>query len=608
MQKRIVVTVLVGLLFSISSPIFAATPKAGASCTKAGSTAISAGKQYTCIKSGKKLVWDKGVAIAKPVPLPTPTPSATPTPTPSAIPSTIAAPPSTDGPDKIAPLMETPCLNKGEEKTSGFLLVCYQDRTRGLIWIRKGTEVAYKFLGAPISLKNNSDLWTPRSSATFRQSTNPIVSLPSSTGTQLSPTDISQCKLKDLHDKQISPDGPMAHGFPVEPMNPKYFKDGTLKVGILPVDFIDAPGESTLQADLKKNIAMFEDWFKYYSGGKLKLEITTSDAWIHSNKLSSAYDWKSTYPNLKWLDMAQKVGQSYVDLAPASFDFSQLGALLIYMPQKENKIDVDLTLQSLEYSTKQGKQYVAVEAPPILLYKRGQEPWVFWVHELLHGIGIAGHAPGGDQGLPLGIMDSQILGSYSINAWEQFILGWLPDSQMYCIAPDKVSGQIVSLSPMEREESATKAVVIPLTDHSGLVVQSNREDKWSSKQYSYGFPDNFSGVVVYLVDTRNGNYRSKGYGVDTPEFSGIVPKEIAPEDLFYANYVKIDGEPSRQFGCPAGLATPPGLENTKGGGCWQWTVLNYLVGTVGDSFTIAGINIQVVGTSKLDYVKITRKP
>lgn len=606
--------ILVTLLFSLASPIFAASPKAGGTCSKAGSTATFGGKKFTCIKSGKRLVWNKGVDASKPKPTPsasaTATPSVAPTPTatPSPTPSTSVTPPSTDGPDKNAPLIETPCSNKGEEKTAGYLLICYQDRSRGLIWIRKGTEIVYQFLGSPVSLKNNTDLWTPRSSATFRESPNPLVPLPTSTGTQIGPTDINQCKLKDLHDKRLSPDGPMAHGFPVEPMNPKYFKEGVLKVGILPVDFLDAPGESTLQADLKKNIAMFEDWFKYYSGGKLKVEVTTSETWIHSNKLSSAYDWKSSYPNLKWLDMAQKIGQSWVDLAPTNFDFSQLGALLIYMPQKDNQINVDLTLQSLEYSTKQGKQYVAVEAPPILLYKRGQEPWVFWVHELLHGIGIAGHAPGGNQGIPLGIMDNQMLGSFSLNAWEQFILGWLPDSQVYCIAPDQASGQIVSLSPMDREEMGTKGIVIPLSDHTGLVVQSNRDDKWSSKQNSYIYPDNYSGVVVYLIDTKNGNYREKGYGVDTPEFSGNTPKEIAPEDLFYANYVKIDGEPSRQFGCPAGLATPPGLEQTKGGACWQWTVLNYVTGTVGDSFTYAGVNIQVVGSSKLDYVKITRKP
>jgi len=40
-----------------------AAVKAGASCSKVGATSTYAGKKYTCIKSGKKLVWDKGVTV-----------------------------------------------------------------------------------------------------------------------------------------------------------------------------------------------------------------------------------------------------------------------------------------------------------------------------------------------------------------------------------------------------------------------------------------------------------------------------------------------------------------------------------------------------------------
>lgn len=48
----------------------AAPAKAGAKCTKAGATSVVAGKKFTCVKSGKKLVWNKGVVVksaAKPV-------------------------------------------------------------------------------------------------------------------------------------------------------------------------------------------------------------------------------------------------------------------------------------------------------------------------------------------------------------------------------------------------------------------------------------------------------------------------------------------------------------------------------------------------------------
>lgn len=61
------------LLISFATPVNAAAPKAGATCTKKNATATSAGKLYTCILSGKKLVWNKGVAIPKPNATPTQT-------------------------------------------------------------------------------------------------------------------------------------------------------------------------------------------------------------------------------------------------------------------------------------------------------------------------------------------------------------------------------------------------------------------------------------------------------------------------------------------------------------------------------------------------------
>jgi hypothetical protein len=50
-----------------------AAAKAGARCNKAGITSVAAGKTFTCVKSGKKLVWNKGVANVKSAKLVAPT-------------------------------------------------------------------------------------------------------------------------------------------------------------------------------------------------------------------------------------------------------------------------------------------------------------------------------------------------------------------------------------------------------------------------------------------------------------------------------------------------------------------------------------------------------
>jgi len=77
----------------ILAPVNAiAAVKAGDLCKKAGSTATASGKKFTCVKSGKKLVWNKGVAIAKQVPSATPTPTPSPSPTVYVAPTPISTP------------------------------------------------------------------------------------------------------------------------------------------------------------------------------------------------------------------------------------------------------------------------------------------------------------------------------------------------------------------------------------------------------------------------------------------------------------------------------------------------------------------------------------
>ena len=75
-QGRLLALVLTIILAGSSVAANAATIKAGATCTKAGLTKIYSGKKYTCIKSGKKYIWNKGVAVIA-APKPSPTPIAT---------------------------------------------------------------------------------------------------------------------------------------------------------------------------------------------------------------------------------------------------------------------------------------------------------------------------------------------------------------------------------------------------------------------------------------------------------------------------------------------------------------------------------------------------
>ena len=64
MGKRALSSLLaIAICFAPFPQASAATVKAGANCTKFKATSIVKGKKFTCIKSGKKLVWNRGVLV-----------------------------------------------------------------------------------------------------------------------------------------------------------------------------------------------------------------------------------------------------------------------------------------------------------------------------------------------------------------------------------------------------------------------------------------------------------------------------------------------------------------------------------------------------------------
>ena len=69
-MKKKLISFLSILSLSLSLPLIPANAaiKAGGVCTKVGITSVVSGKTYTCIKSGKKMAWNKGVVVTKSTP------------------------------------------------------------------------------------------------------------------------------------------------------------------------------------------------------------------------------------------------------------------------------------------------------------------------------------------------------------------------------------------------------------------------------------------------------------------------------------------------------------------------------------------------------------
>ena len=77
-MKRLAGFLILVLSLSSFSAQASSNPKPGAKCASQGVTKVYKGKTYTCVKTGKKLIWNKGTAVkaAPKVPSPSPSPTA----------------------------------------------------------------------------------------------------------------------------------------------------------------------------------------------------------------------------------------------------------------------------------------------------------------------------------------------------------------------------------------------------------------------------------------------------------------------------------------------------------------------------------------------------
>ena len=80
-SRRQILQILSGIALLANPLAVEAAQVPNLKCTRVGQTVIWRNRKYTCVRTGKKLVWDKGVAIAAPKPSTTPTTSPTTTPT-----------------------------------------------------------------------------------------------------------------------------------------------------------------------------------------------------------------------------------------------------------------------------------------------------------------------------------------------------------------------------------------------------------------------------------------------------------------------------------------------------------------------------------------------
>lgn len=422
-------------------------------------------------------------------------------------------------------------------------------KTKGVTYICTKSGKSLKWVSKPRSGSNSPGL------------TQDVYTLPAE------PSDnADNCKLIDQSAQRLQY-GALLAGFPTIETN--FEKSGVFKVAFIPIDFSDQVGESDPIGRYKDQMKLFADYYDMVSEGKVKFEWSTYNGWVRLPGSINTYASARSGDNFS----IATAGLSAVDPV---FDFSGIRAVYFVLPKAQTAIREGIQGflhgpfgSSGGFQTSEAR-IVNFALSGVYFDQPNRTVWSYWAHETGHMFplpdlydqkgqwgAVALPIPGGPFS-GFDIMATQDGPSRTLSSWLRFVQGWLSDSQVFCKSIESLKSFHLMLNPIDNRTSGFKSMMVKISETQLVIVESRRPNKFDCPSA------NRTGVIVYKIDTRI----SHGEGIQ---------QLVAPAGRGLVN--------------ESGCGVPPQYD----------AILK-----VGDSVSVAGINIRFVKTGTYDTIEVSK--
>ena len=493
MNKKLIAFLSILSLF-LSSPLIPANAaaKAGGACTKAGVKSIASGKTFTCIKSGKKLVWKK---------------------------SAITAP---------KPTVQVADFSKTHSTDNGYFAPF--------------TDPCQMDADIPANLKEVQDYFYPiiRCAGQLQLGKYTLGSKrPTSTFDAASKfANFEPCKLTTPQNLRSN------LGYTVADPGRRLY-DNLLRhpspntvIQLIPIYSCDSAKPTTNPgADYKVFLDFFRNWIEYSSdfGSNVQVRIPNNyfkmDTTLASYNLAHGSNW-STPSNVKF-------NKDLVAAVDSSIDFTGANlAIIVPPPGTEASVFSQAAIGPLE--TKEGRvtnvmtEYAAFATNAQSSSNTLLSHPFWWVHEIMHaGVGFDDRY--GDKKKDvntehgMGHLTLMTPWGGDLTTWEKLRLGFMRESQVQCKSDLTTSTHWIAPSTVQTTES--KAIVIPISSTKVVAIESLRPGG-----LFYKHPVQSQGVIAYEIDLTKSEH---GYGM---KLSLPIGRTIERSELFMASAPLKQGE------------------------------------------------------------------
>ena len=454
MKRALPLILISSLIIPIQSPANAAI-KAGGKCSVLGTSIVELGKKFTCTKSGRKLLWSKGVSTS-----------------------------TTGGTSKSKTVLDT-------VDNYRFKSMCEKDPFVPTEWKEYETFLSrrdiFNCARGPLRFKT---VTLPNSAPAT-----PITAKSDLNG-------VSECKLS--HGRRSS--GQIAFS---TTNSPEIVLNKRANIQVIPIEFTDFPSSKSVEADHEKYFRFIKDGYFNLSDGQVNMNFRVPSSYYKINKRIDSYVLPGRYSHggepWNWPNM--NMDQMFRDISEvigSTLNFSDNDMAFIVVPPNTNNEYIGHGFPNWPtLNTAQGRVNQWYFSPPMSMVNMkswyGVNPWLH-IHEFQHAMNkLDDHYGDGDFGRIDGDAGtgnwSHMSGMHTdFLFWDKWITQMVSDEQVRCAKPNITSTHW--LKPSNYFGKEEKLLVIPVDSTKVLVVESMR-----AAGFNFKIPQVAEGALVYLVDT-----------------------------------------------------------------------------------------------------------
>lgn len=305
------------------------------------------------------------------------------------------------------------------------------------------------------------------------------------------------CRLPDRRDPSLI-NAPRSLGFPLNQTRSQAI--GSVNLVLVAAEFADHRGKPSELNKIEGEVKKFNAWLAFQSNGRLRANWQFPKKWIQLPKRAADYRIVGFDPKTH-----ESLVNDVISASDPDVQFQSIDEMFVYLPDSLTKSEpnrdpfagVLSQFGGRDVSTPEGVIKQIKGSGTVSQAKQyGLAPtlWALWAHDLMHAIGIEGHNP-----VESFTLESEDYLNFVLSAWNQFLVGWMRDDQVACIEPKTLSSSKPTefeLVPLQLASSGYRTAIVPIGETRAIVVESHRK-------VGYGKNLGASGVLVYLMDTKN---------------------------------------------------------------------------------------------------------